>query len=138
MAIMAACRRRAVAIVCCRLALTRLSFFAGAYISSMAAMNDVNSPGVSRPLAISLLPYQRASAIPMPPRNSMEGGSTDSARTTRMLVRYRFISAPRNLFASRSSALKALMIRCAENVSVPMCDITSSASWLRRVVRRTR
>ena len=36
------------AIVCCRLAFTRLSFLTGPYISNSAATNDVNSPGVSR------------------------------------------------------------------------------------------
>ena len=40
------------AIACCRFALTRLSFFAGPYIRNSAAMNDVNSPVVRRPLAI--------------------------------------------------------------------------------------
>ena len=37
------------AAACCRLALTRLSFLIGPYISSSAARNEVNSPGVSRP-----------------------------------------------------------------------------------------
>ena len=58
--------RSAAAIACCRLAFTRLSFLTGPYISSSAATNDVNSPGVSRPAAIARLPYQSATAIAMP------------------------------------------------------------------------
>ncbi len=50
-------------------------------------MNDVNSPVVSRPCAISLLPYHSAPAIARPPRNSITGGSDDSALVTFMLVR---------------------------------------------------
>ena len=38
------------AIACCRLALTRLSFLTGPYIRSSAAMNEVNSPAVRRPV----------------------------------------------------------------------------------------
>ena len=49
--------RSAAAAACCRLALTRVSFLIGPYISSSAATNEVNSPGVSRPAAISWLPY---------------------------------------------------------------------------------
>ncbi len=68
------------AIACCRLALTRLSFFAGPYISSSVAMNDVSSPIVSRPLTISRLPYHSATAMPMPPSSSISGGRLDERR----------------------------------------------------------
>ena len=75
------------AIACCRLAFTRLSFFAGPYIRNSVAMNDVSSPIVSRPLAISRLPYQSAPAMPKPPSNSISGGRLESAAVTFMLVR---------------------------------------------------
>ena len=51
------------ATACWRFALTRLSFLIGPYISSSAATKSVNSPAVSRPLAISRVPYQSAPAI---------------------------------------------------------------------------
>ena len=51
--------RSAAAIACCRFAFTRLSFFAGAYIISIAARNDVKSPVVRRPVAICSLPYHK-------------------------------------------------------------------------------
>ena len=40
--------RSEAAIACCRFAFTRLSFFAGPYISSTAPKNDANSPGERR------------------------------------------------------------------------------------------
>ena len=64
--------RSPAAIACCRLAFTRLSFFAGAYIMSRAARNDVNWPVVRRPAAISSLPYHSATAMPMPPEQLHE------------------------------------------------------------------
>ena len=109
--------RSAAAIVCCRFALTRLNFFAGAYIRNSAATNDVNSPVVSLPLAIWPLPYQIANARPMPPSSSMDGGRTDSALTTLMFVRYRCMSVARKRAVSSSSAPNAFTILWAENVS---------------------
>ena len=50
-------------------------------------MKDAKSPVVSRPCAISWLPYHSAAAIAMPPRNSITGGSDESALVTFMLVR---------------------------------------------------
>ena len=79
--------RSAAAIACCRSALTRLSFFAGAYIMNSAAMKAVNSPADSRPATISWLPYTSAATNATPPMNSISGGSTDSALVTFMLVR---------------------------------------------------
>ena len=64
--------RSEAATACCRLALTRDSFLIGPYIRSNAATNDVNSPAVSRPCAISRLPYHSAPAMATPPRNSIK------------------------------------------------------------------
>jgi hypothetical protein len=44
------------AIACCRLAFTRLSFFAGPYIRNSVPMNRANCPVVRFPLAICALP----------------------------------------------------------------------------------
>ena len=88
--------RSAAAIACCRLAFTRLSFLTGPYISSSAATNDVNSPGVSRPAAIARLPYQSATAMAMPPSSSISGGRIDTIRVTVMFVRYSRCDAASN------------------------------------------
>ncbi len=130
--------RSVAAIVCCRLAFTRLSFFAGPYIISSAATNDVNSPVVSRPEAICALPYQRATAMPMPPSTSMSGGRLASAAVTFMFVRNSCQPARANLSPSSRSFPNAFTMRCPVKASTPMCEMLSSASWLRRVVRRTR
>ncbi len=50
-------------------------------------MNVTNSPVVSRPAAISWLPYQSATTNATPPMNSISGGSADSALVTFMFVR---------------------------------------------------
>ena len=72
---------------CWRFALTRLSFLAGPYIRNKAAMNEVNSPRLSFPAAISRLPYHRAPAMATPPINSISGGRLESAAITFMFVR---------------------------------------------------
>ena len=79
--------RSEAATACCRLAFTRDSFLIGPYIRNRAATNDVNSPAVSRPCAISRLPYHSAPAMARPPRNSINGGSIDRTRVTFRLVR---------------------------------------------------
>jgi hypothetical protein len=62
-------------------ALTRLNS-SPARISSSAAANDVNSPAVSRPIAISRLPYTaRRLAVAMPPRNSISGAASSTPVT---------------------------------------------------------
>ena len=99
------------AIACCRFALTRDSFLIGPYINNSAATNDVNSPGVRLPKAISRLPYHSAPAIAMPPRNSINGGNSASTRVTFRLVRNSDQEARSNLPASRRSAPKALTMR---------------------------
>ena len=79
--------RSEAASACWMLALTRLSFLAGAYIMNSAATKATNSPGVSRPDAISWLPNHSAPTNATPPMNSISGGSTLSALVTCMLVR---------------------------------------------------
>ena len=111
--------RSAAAIACCRLALTRLSFLAGPYIRNSAAMNDVNSPGVSRPGAIC------AAAVPQRAGDRRRRRAAPSAaaaatatRVTFMLVRIQRRATPRaNFAASRSSAPNALTMRWPANAS---------------------
>ena len=66
-------------------------------------MNDVNSPGVRSPAAISRLPYHRTPAIPMPPSSSITDGRIERALVTRMIVRYRRREARVNLCCSNDS-----------------------------------
>ena len=70
------------------LAFTRLSRLIGAYINSMAPTNNVNSPSVSAPLAISRLPYHRTPTIANEPSHSMRGGKADTELVTFMFIRY--------------------------------------------------
>ena len=79
--------RSAAAIAPWMFALTRLSFLTGPYISRSAVMNDVNSPAVRSPAAISRLPYQRTPAMNSPPTSSITDGRTERALVTRMTVR---------------------------------------------------
>ena len=80
--------RSPAAMACCRFAFTRLSFLAGAYITNMAARNDVNSPGreasggdLLRCHTTEPPPCRCHRAVPWP------AALRDKARTTRMFVR---------------------------------------------------
>ena len=70
-------------------ALTRLSFFAGPYISITAAMNEKKSPSVIDFDATDRLPMMSATAMPTPPSSSISGGRLESAAVTFMFVRNR-------------------------------------------------
>ena len=130
--------RSEAASACCRLALTRLNFFTGPYISSSAATNDVNSPAVSRPIAISRLPYQSAPAMAMPPRNSISGGSIDEhARHLQVgaIEQSRGALELRRLTRLGAERLDDAMAGERFAGDVRQC---SSRSWLHRVTVRSR
>ncbi len=76
--------------------------------------------------------------MPKPPSSSISGGRLDSAAVTFMFVRNSWYPARANCSASFFSLPNALTMRWPVNASALMCESCSSASWLRRVVRRTR
>jgi hypothetical protein len=67
--------------------LTRLSFFAGPYIMNTAVKNATNCPGVRLPAEICRTPYHKASAMPIPPSSSINGGRVAIDAVTFMFVR---------------------------------------------------
>ena len=67
-----------------------------------------------------------APAMAMPPRNSMIGGSGETALVTFMLVRYRRWDAVENRSASCCSALNALTMRWPVKASAVRCERCSS------------
>ena len=71
-------------------------------------MNDVNSPGVSRPAAISRLPYQSAAAIATPPSSSISGGSARQRARDLHVRPVQRSDARSNFSASRASAAERL------------------------------
>ena len=93
-----------------------------------AAMNEANSPEVSRDAEISRLPYHNAAATATPPSNSMSGGRAAIAPVTFILIRNKRCDASRNRPTSYASALKALTMRWPVNASAVMCDRCSSSS----------
>ena len=89
--------RSAAAVACCRLAFTRLSFFAGPYMKSSSAMNEKKAPSVIVRDATCRLPMTIAAAMPTPPTTSISGGRLESAAVTFMFVRNRLKPARLNL-----------------------------------------
>ena len=70
--------------------------------------------------------------------NSISGGSTESALVTFMLVRYRRSDAALELRRLARFGAERLHDAVTGERLGATCEICSSASWLRRVVRRTR